>query len=99
MHGGDHSTRGIRVIAGHKIFSAILGIPEFEVRHVNVYDSLHPLDAFEAVVGRGVIDERQTQTVLDGAYQRFKNLRNDVLGRDKVDVVAADPLQIEHDFR
>ena len=37
--------------------------------------------------------------MFDCDHEGFENLRHDVLGRDEVDVVAADPLQIEHDLR
>src|SRR5262249_53202845 len=77
----------------------MLAVPEFEVWHVDVHNPVHPLDAFEAVVSRGVIHERQTQPALHTDHERFKNLRHHVLRRDEVDVVAADLLQIEHDLR
>src|SRR5437763_17149220 len=38
------------------------------------------------------------QATLDSDHERFQDLRHDVLGRNKVDVVAAGVLQIEHDF-
>lgn len=50
--------RGIGVIAGHQIFLAMLGVPEFEIGHVNVDQAVHPSDAFATVISRGVIDER-----------------------------------------
>ena len=36
----------------------MLGVPEFEVRHVNVHHAVHELNALEAIVGRSVIDQR-----------------------------------------
>src|SRR5215468_4971841 len=77
----------------------MLGVPKFEIGHVNINDAVHPVNAFEAIVCRGVVHDRQTQPALDGDYQRFEDLRNDMLGRDKVDVVTTDALQIQHDLR
>jgi hypothetical protein len=99
VHRGNHIARGFGIIAGNKIFPAMLGVPEFEIGHVNVHDPVHPSNAFEAVVSRGVVNEREMQTAFDGDHERFQNLRHDVLGRDEVDVVATNSLQIEHDPR
>src|SRR4030095_4774585 len=77
----------------------MLGVPKFEIRHVDIHQTVHELYAFDTVVRRSVVDEGQTQTALDGNHKRFQDLRNDVLGCDKVDVVTTDPLQIEHDLR
>ena len=59
MHLGDHAPRSIGVIAGHEVLPAVLRIPEFEIGHVDVRQPLHELNAFQAVVGRRVIDQRQ----------------------------------------
>src|SRR6266446_7271680 len=99
VHGRDHAACGFSVIAGNEIFSAMLGIPEFEIGHMDVHYPIHPLNAFEAIVGGGVINKRQTQAAFYCDNQRFQNLRHHVLRRDEVDVVTTDPLQIEHHLR
>lgn len=98
VHGCDDFARRSGVIAGHEIFSAMLAVPKFEIGHIDVHYPIHPLDAFEAIVSRGVIHERQTQTALDRDYERFQDLRHHVLGRDEISVVAAALLQIDHDL-
>src|SRR5205085_10332034 len=60
VHRRNNGTRGFGVVAGDEIFSAMLGIPKFEIGHVDVDDAVHPANAFEAVVGRGVVNDRQT---------------------------------------
>ncbi len=77
----------------------MLGVPQFEVGHVDVHNAVHPLDTFEAVVRRCVVHERQAQSAVHRDHKRFQNLRNDVLGGDEIDVVAAGLLQVEHDSR
>src|SRR4029450_3918057 len=77
----------------------MLWVPELEVGHVDVHDSVHPANALKTVVGRGVVNQRQTQTPFDRDYQRCQSLRNHLLRRDDVDCVATDSLQIEHDLR
>ena len=97
MHRCDDPARSFGVIAGDKIFSAVLRVPEFEIRHVDVDQTVHPLNAFGTIIGRSVVDQRQPQTAFDGNHERFKDLRHYMLGRDEVDVVAADFLKVEHD--
>ena len=66
---------------------------------VDVDDAVHQLDGVERIVGAGVVDQRQAQAAFDRERQRFQDLRDDVLGRDEVDVVAAAGLQVEHHSR
>src|SRR5262249_32281264 len=77
----------------------MLSIPEFEVRHVNVHHPVHPANTFQTIVGRSVVNQREMQAAIDGDHERLQNLRHHVLGRDEVDVVTTDSLQIEHDSR
>src|SRR5262249_4281129 len=98
-HGGDDLACGFGIIAGHQIFSAMLALPKFEIGHVNINDVFHPANAFEAVVGRGVVNKRQTKPAPDTDHERFENLPNKMLGRDEVDVWETNSLQIEHDVR
>src|SRR5215467_10994426 len=77
----------------------MLGVPEFKIGHVDVHQAVHTLNAFKAVVGGSVVHEGQTQAPLDCDHERFENLRDNVLGRDEVDVVTTNSLQIEHDLR
>jgi hypothetical protein len=50
VHSSDDATCGFGVIAGHEIFSAMLGVPPFEIGHVDVDQTVHPLNALQAVV-------------------------------------------------
>src|SRR5262249_25410865 len=59
-------------------------------------DAIHPSEALHGVVRAGVVDERQSEPASDGQGQRLEDLGHDVFGRDEVDVVAADPLELEH---
>ena len=77
----------------------MLGVPKFEIGHVDVHDSVHPENALETVVSRGVINEWQPEPAPSRDCQRFQNLGHNVLRCDEIDVVAPDPLQIEHDLR
>jgi hypothetical protein len=70
--------------------------PELEVRHVDVDDPVHQLEAVEAVVRARVVDDRQPETAVDSEWQRLEDLRDDVLGRDPVDVVTPNGLQLQH---
>jgi hypothetical protein len=56
------------VVAGPAVFpprlQVVLGfciIPVFEVRHVDVRDAVHPVEALERIVGRGVVDDRKAE--------------------------------------
>src|SRR5215472_10151961 len=98
MHGGNDLACGFSIITGHQKFSAMLGVPKFEIGHVDVHHPVHPANTFETVVGGGVVNQGQAQTALDRDCKRFQDLRHDMLGRNEVDVVAANSLQIEHDL-
>ena len=89
MHRGDHGAGGIGVVAGDEIVPAMLGVPQLEIGHVNVHQAVHQPDALEAIIGRGIIDQRQPQTALDRKHEGLEDLRHDVFRSDEVDVMAA----------
>ena len=99
VHRGDHSASGLGVVAGAEVAATMLGIPQFEIRHVNIDHPVHEPDAIHAVVGRSIIDQRQVQAALDCQHQSLENLRHDVFGGDEVDVMATERLQLEHHAR
>jgi hypothetical protein len=88
--------RDVRIVGALQIAPRRIARPQLEVGHVDVDDPLHQAEAVERVVGARVVDDRQLEAAVEGERQRFKDLRNDVLGRDPVDVVAADHLKLEH---
>src|SRR5208337_5374059 len=84
------------VIRSFRIAAGILGIPELEIRHVDVHYAVHESKGIQRVVGAGVVDQRQTQAVLHCTQERFQNLRHHVFRSHQVDVVAALFLQAQH---
>src|SRR5512135_228422 len=73
-----------------------LALPELEVRHVDVHNPVQQLQRGERVVPAGVVDDRQPQAARNGRGEGLDDLGRDVLGRDEVDVVAATPLERQH---
>ena len=99
VHLQDRLSRHVRVVGPLQVASRRLARPQLEVGHVDVDDPLHQAEAVERVVGARVVDDRQLEAAREGKRQRFEDLRHDVLGRDPVDVVTADRLQLEHHLR
>jgi hypothetical protein len=89
-------SRDVRVVRALQVAPRRFARPQLEVGHVDVDDPLHQAEAVERVVGARVVDDRQLQATGEGERERFEDLRDDVLGRDEVDVAAADRLQLEH---
>jgi hypothetical protein len=99
LHLEDVMPGDLEVLALAEISPGVLAGGELEVGHVDVDDAVHQRQAVGAVVRARVVDDRQPQPTLDRQRQRLEDLWHDVLGRDPVDVVAADLLQLEHHRR
>ena len=78
--------------------AALFG-PVLEVGHVDVDDAVEEREAVERVVGARVVHDRKPQPERHRFVHRFDYLRDDVLRRDEVDVVAALFLQPQHHRR
>ena len=83
----------------HEVARAGSGRPILEVRHVDVDDPVEPAQTLRRVVGARIVYEGDSQSEGHGNRQRFQHLRNDVLGRHEVDVVAPLALQRQHHAR
>ena len=99
VHCRDHGTGGIGVVTRDEIHPAMFRVPQLEIRHVNVHEPVHKSNTLQAVIGGGIVDERHTQSMLHGYCQCLEDLGHNVFGRDKINVVATDRLEIEHHMR
>ena len=89
VHFLDSAPGRLRVIGRAEIAARHLRIPELEVWHIDVNQAVHQFQRIERVVGAGVVNERQPQSALNRDQQRLQDLGHHMLGRHKVDVVAA----------
>jgi hypothetical protein len=96
VHLFDRLACDLGVVRPLEISARPLARPDLEVGHVDVHDAVHQPQAVEAVVRARVVDDRQLEAADDGVGQGLEYLRDDVLRRDPVDVVAADRLELEH---
>src|SRR5215472_6270866 len=96
VHLADGATRDLRIVRRAHVAAGHLPLPELEIGHVDVNQLLHQLQGIKRVVGAGVIHERQAQPFLHRDQQPFQDLRYHVFGGDKVDVVAAALLEVQH---
>src|SRR5579883_2500505 len=99
VHRADRLARGLRVLGGQQVPAAPLAVPQLEVGHVDVHHPVHEPEAVEAVVGTGVVHDRDPQPSLDGKEQGLEDLGDHVFRGDQVDVVAAFLLEPQHDPR
>jgi hypothetical protein len=86
----------LRIVWAAQVAAGRRLTPDLEVGHVDVDDAVHELQAIQAVVGAGVVDDRQPQPAGDGQREGFQDLGDDVLGGDPVDVVTAPGLEGQH---
>jgi hypothetical protein len=98
VHLDDRLARDLRVVGALQIPPRRRVRAQFEIGHVDVDDAVHQAEAVERVVGARVVDDRKLEAPGVCERQRFEDLRDDMLRRDPVDVVAADRLEVDHDL-
>ena len=96
MHRLDRSSRRVRIIFGSQVLGASFRRPVFEIRHVDIHDAVHQLDALERIVPARVVDDWNIQAMLHGDGDCFQHLRDDMFRSHEVDIVTAAPLQAQH---
>src|SRR5262249_34830174 len=99
VHFANGYASALRVVFGLEEAGARFAVPIFEVRHVDVHDAVHQLQAVQRVVGAGVVNDRQPQPTFERVRQRLQNLRDDMLWGDEIDVVATARLKLQHHGR
>jgi hypothetical protein len=97
VHLGDGRPGGVGVVVRHQVPAARVTAPELEVRHVDVHDAVEEGQAVERIVPTRVVDDGEAEPPLDRHRQGLEHLGHHVFGRDEVDVVAAQPLQVQHE--
>jgi hypothetical protein len=75
------------------------GVAVFHVRHVDIDDAIQQGEGLGTVVAAGIVHQRQPEPLAGRDQRRFKNLRHHMTGADKINVMTALGLQIQHHGR
>jgi len=68
----------------------------FKVRHVNIEDSIQEFQSLERIIPPGVVNKGNGKPFLYGEGEGFQDLRDIMSRGDKIDIVAAQPLKLNH---
>ncbi len=84
------------IIRGITIQFRTLSAPIFDIRHVDIHNTLKQFQGSNILVTAAIIHNRQSQTLLSSNSHGLNKMRR-VMGRsNKINIVAADTLEPEH---
>ena len=72
-------------------------VPEFEIRHIDIKNTMDDFQGFHAVIPAGIVDKGHGQPVFRGCFYTTKNLRNNMGRGNKIYIMAPHFLQEKHD--
>ena len=88
VHFRDDLPGHLGIVPGLTQPGARLSCPEFEVRHVDVHQTVQQLQRPQTVVAAGVVHDGEVEAALDGQGDGLDDLGYDVFRGDEVDVVT-----------
>jgi hypothetical protein len=68
----------------------------FKIRHVDIKDSIQEFQSFERIIPSGVVNKGDGKPFFYGEGEGFQDLRDIMSRSDKIDIVAAQPLKLNH---
>ena len=89
LHLSERAAGAFRIVGSGEVTSGQVPVPEFEVGHVDIDDTIEEAERVKRIISAGVIDEGQAQSLVGREVQCFQNVGHHVGRGHEINIVAS----------